>query len=230
MGLLENLGGIFKKAETSKKVVVKKSSVRISDKSNKDRQDATGSKIFPRESPGTNPQAGQNGSGINVDFSGFGDIFDFLSGSPTKTGPRSGADLFFTLEITPKTADSGTDYDLEVTHTEPCISCDGSGNESRRVSTCSLCGGGGSERKEIESPQGRFVQVKTCSACGGRGTVPDAACKECGGTGHVYVDRFVTVHIPAGTGNYAWLRFEGLGDAGGYHGKNGDLIVQVRFC
>ncbi len=161
-------GWDFKKAETSKKVVVKKSSVRISDKSNKDRQDATGSKIFPRESPGTNPQAGQNGSGINVDFSGFGDIFDFLSGSPTKTGPRSGADLFFTLEITPKTADSGTDYDLEVTHTEPCISCDGSGNESRRVSTCSLCGGGGSERKEIESPQGRFVQVKTCSACGGR--------------------------------------------------------------
>jgi molecular chaperone DnaJ len=230
MGLLENLGRIFKKTDTSENVLLKKSSVKISDKPKKSQEDTTAGRIFPRESQGTNTKAGQNGNGITVDFGEFGDIFDFFNGSPPKSGPRPGPDLTITLEITPKTADSGTDYDLEVTHTEPCISCDGSGSETRRTSTCSLCGGRRYERKEIVSPHGKFVQSTTCSACGGRGVVPEDACKECRGTGHVYVNRIVTVHIPAGTKNYSRICYEGLGDAGDYHGNNGDLVVNVCFC
>jgi len=230
MGLWENLGRILNKTNTSEHVVLKKSSVKISDKPKTSQQDTTASRIVPRESPGINPEAGHNGKEITVDFGEFGDVFDFFNSNPPKSGPRPGPDLFFTLEITPKTADSGTDYDLEVTHTEPCISCDGSGSETRRTRTCSLCGGGRYERKEIVSPHGKFVRSKTCSACGGRGVVPEDACKECHGTGHVYVDRIVTVHIPAGTQNYSRICYEGLGDAGDYHGKNGDLAVNVRFC
>jgi molecular chaperone DnaJ len=230
MGLLDNLGSIFKKTVTPEKVLVRKSGVRISDRPKKSPQETNGTRIFPRESPRTNANGGQNGDGITVDFSGFGDIFDSFIGSPPKSGPRPGPDLFFTLEITPQTAGSGTDYDLEVTHTEPCPSCDGSGSGTRRTGTCSVCKGGRYEQKEIVSPQGTFVQMKTCPACKGRGVVPEDACRECRSTGHVHVQRIVTVHIPAGTSNYAQLCFEGLGDAGDYQGKNGDLILQVCFC
>ena len=230
MGLLDNPGSIFKKTDTPDNAVIRKSGVRISDRPEKSQQETNGNRIFPHESPGSKAEVGQNGDGITVDFGGFGDIFDFFTGSPPESGPRPGPDIIFTVEITPETAGSGMDYDLEVTHTEPCLSCDGSGSRTRHMSTCSVCKGGRYERKEIISPHGKFVQSKPCSACSGRGEVPEDICKECRGTGHVYVERIVTVHIPAGTQNYAQLCFEGLGDAGDYHGKNGDLIIQVRFC
>jgi molecular chaperone DnaJ len=230
MGLLENLGRIFKKTGTSENVVLKKSSVKISDKPKTSGQDAAASRIFPREPQGTNPEGLHNCKDVTVDIEGFGNIFDFFSGSPPKSGPRPGPDLLFTLEITPKTAGSGRDYDLEVIHTEPCISCDGSGSETRRTITCSVCGGGRVERKDFESPHGKYAHVTTCSACGGKGEVPEQACKECHGTGHVFVERDVTVYIPAVTNNYSRFYFEGLGNAGDYHGKNGDLVIRINFC
>jgi molecular chaperone DnaJ len=162
------------------------------------------------------------------DFSGFGDIFDFFGGG-NRRGPQSGADLLMHIQIPLVDAISGVDREIEIVHTEPCTSCNGTGNESKNPNICSQCGGTGQVRTESKSFLGTFVSVKPCTMCKGIGKIPGKMCNECLGVGYNHVRKKVSVHIPAGISNGVRLRVEGYGEAGDYGKKNGDLFIEVHF-
>jgi len=112
-------------------------------------------------------------------------------------------------------------------HTEPCATCSGSGSETKRLNTCSRCGGTGQMRQTANSAFGQFVRMTPCTQCGGKGKIPEKVCKDCRGSGHTRVKRKISVHIPAGIDNGMRLRMEGYGEAGDYGAANGDLFIEV---
>ncbi len=199
----------------------------LSDEQKKAQYDNMGHETYTNASRGSYTGGGGFGGGFSADFSGFGDIFDFFGGGQRRSGPQPGADLLMRIQIRLEDAVSGVDRDIEVMHTEPCETCNGSGSETKRLNTCPRCGGTGQMRQAAHSAFGQFVRMTTCSQCNGKGKIPEKVCRECRGSGHSRVRRKVSVHIPAGIDNGMRLRMEGYGEAGDYGALNGDLFIEV---
>jgi molecular chaperone DnaJ len=199
----------------------------LSDEQKKAQYDNMGHETYTNASKGSYTGGGGFGGGFSADFSGFGDIFDFFGGGQRRSGPQSGADLLMRIQIKLEDAVSGVDRDIEVMHTEPCVACNGSGSETKKLNTCPRCGGTGQMRQAAHSAFGQFVRMTTCSLCDGKGKIPEKICRECRGSGHSRVKRTVSVHIPAGIDNGMRLRMEGYGEAGDYGASNGDLFIEV---
>jgi molecular chaperone DnaJ len=203
----------------------------LSDPQKRAQYDNMGHDAFTHASKGS--YAGAGGGGFHADFSGFGDIFDTFFGGGfggRPRGPQRGDDLLMRIQITLRDAVFGTEREIEISHTEQCSTCEGSGSQTKKTRTCPRCGGSGQERRARQTPFGQFVQMATCSQCGGRGTIPEEACKTCGGSGRTRVKRKVDVHIPPGIETGMRLRMEGYGEAGDYGAPNGDLFIEVHVA
>ena len=199
----------------------------LSDEQKRAQYDNMGHETFTNASKGSYTGAGGFGGGFSADFSGFGDIFDFFGGGQRRSGPQPGADLLMRIQISLEEAVSGVDRDIEVMHTEPCPACSGTGSETKRLHTCSRCGGSGQMRQAAHSSFGQFIRMMTCNQCGGKGKIPEKVCTVCRGSGHSRVKRKVSVHIPAGIDNGMRLRMEGYGEAGDLGAPSGDLFIEV---
>ncbi|KQC03739.1 MAG: molecular chaperone DnaJ [Methanolinea sp. SDB] len=203
----------------------------LSDPQKRSQYDQLGHDTFTNASRGSYTGGGGfGGGGFHADFSGFGDIFDFFGGgfgSRGYSGPQAGNDLLMKVQISLEDAVFGTDRDIELTHTEACPSCDGTGSETKKLVNCQKCGGTGQMRQMSQTIFGQFVRMSTCSECGGRGKIPEKRCPSCRGSGHTQVRRTVSVHIPAGVETGMRLRMEGYGEAGDYGAPNGDLFIEV---
>ncbi len=189
------------------------------------------------------PGAGPGFGGF--DFSGFGggggaqgdlgDIFgDILEGvfgqqRPSRSGRRSGAsrgsDLQYDANLEFRDAVFGTELTLKVPRHEACTRCGGSGAKpGTNKKTCPTCKGAGKMRMS----QGFFSMVQTCPKCHGEGTVIEAPCSECRGTGKESKTGTIKVKIPAGVEEGSSLRVRGEGEAGERGGPNGDLYVMIH--
>ena len=209
----------------------------LSDPDRKAQYDQMGHDTYTSASRGSYTGGGFGGGpygGFQADFSGFGDIFDtFFGGGPfggfqrTSQGPRTGSDLLMRLQVPLEEAVAGTDREIEVSHSEPCPSCKGSGSETGKVVNCPRCGGTGQLRQMSSTAFGQFVRMTTCPECSGRGRTPEKRCPSCRGTGHTRANRKVRVHIPAGIESGMRLRMEGYGEAGEYGAPSGDLFIEV---
>ncbi|MDD1656932.1 MAG: molecular chaperone DnaJ [Methanomicrobiales archaeon] len=209
----------------------------LSDPDRKAQYDRMGHDTYTSASRGSYTGGGFGGGpfgGFQADFSGFGDIFDtFFGGGPfggfqrTAQGPRSGSDLLMRLQVPLEDAVAGTDREIEVSHSEPCPACKGSGSETGKVVNCAKCGGTGQFRQMTSTAFGQFVRMSTCPECSGRGRVPEKQCPSCRGSGHTRTKRKIRVHIPAGIETGMRLRMEGFGEAGEYGAPSGDLFVEV---
>lgn len=202
----------------------------LSDPQKRAQYDQMGHDAYTHASKGTYSGAGGFG-GFQSDFSGFGDIFEAFFGGGQGRGPRGpqrGADLLMRIQVSLKEAVLGVDREIEVTHTEACPACDGTGSETKKTTTCSRCGGTGQERHASQTPFGQFVRMAACSQCGGRGKIPESPCSKCQGSGKTSVRRKVDIHIPAGIDSGMRLRMEGYGEAGEYGAQNGDLFIEVQ--
>jgi len=204
----------------------------LSDPQKRAQYDHLGHESYTQASKGAYAGGGGGGyGGFSTDFSGFGDIFDFFGGGfggPRQTGPRAGADLLMKIQVPLKDAVFGTDREIEVSHSEPCTACDGTGSATKKRATCSKCGGSGQLRQMSQTIFGQFVRMSTCPECRGLGKVPETQCRECRGSGIIQAQRKVTVHIPAGIDTGMRLRMEGYGEAGDYGAPNGDLFIEVH--
>lgn len=185
--------------------------------------------------------AGLNGSGgggpgfqdMGDIFSHFGDIFgvDFFGGfgggggrrRARPDGPRRGANVRTTVELTLEEAVYGVERDLTLSHPTPCEECNGTGAEKGQIKTCEDCGGHG----QVAHRRGAFVLQSTCPTCGGAGSVIATPCGVCNGQGEVASERQVRVSIPAGIDEGQRLRLQGKGQAGRRGGQPGDLMVDV---
>lgn len=171
--------------------------------------------------PAGAPQMGMPGG--HGGFEGFdlGDLFGaFGGGGGASRGPQRGENLHRSVSLSFKDAFEGTRISFQIQRSEPCVSCAGSGEQSRAKETCRQCGGKGKS--------GSFMGFqRPCTACGGRGTIAPA-CPECRGTGRHPKGETVTLAIPAGVEDGARLRAAGKGEAGRRGGGPGDLFLDIH--
>jgi molecular chaperone DnaJ len=158
------------------------------------------------------------------DLFGFGDVFGM--GRRGRSAARRGADLRYDLEISLKDAAFGTKVSIDVSRSEPCSACAGSGAEpGTSPKACSTCGG----RGEVTRSQGFFSISTTCPRCHGEGSFIEQPCKKCKGIGQVAKKQKLEVTIPAGVDDASRLRLRGEGEAGQKGGPAGDLYVFIRI-
>ncbi|MDI3540633.1 MAG: molecular chaperone DnaJ [Thermosediminibacterales bacterium] len=186
---------------------------------------------------GVNGQQGQGGFDFSdfgdfTTFSGFDDIFDMFFGgreSRRRTGPKRGADLRYDLEISLEEAAFGLERDIEMTRTEDCDACRGTGAANgTKLEVCPVCGGTGQVQYSQNTPFGRFINVKTCSNCHGDGRIIKEPCKKCNGRGKVRKTRKIHIKVPPGVDTGSRLRVAGEGEAGEKGGSPGDLYIFIH--
>lgn len=177
---------------------------------------------------------GFNGFGgfgdMDVDL---GDIFgSFFGGGSTRTqrrnGPRKGADIQQNIVLEFEQAAKGFDTKIQVTCSEDCPDCKGTGAKGgTAIETCSACHGTGQVRQQQRTPFGVFQNVTTCSACMGTGKVIKERCGKCGGKGKIRKTKTISVKIPAGIDNGQVLTVRGEGNHGVNGGPAGDVYLAV---
>ncbi|AKA70659.1 molecular chaperone DnaJ [Clostridium scatologenes] len=169
------------------------------------------------------------------DMGGFGDIFDSFFGGgfggngKRRNGPQKGADLEYNLNLTFEEAVFGAEKQVNITRSENCEKCNGTGAKAgTSAHTCDKCGGTGQMRVQRNTPLGSFVSMSTCDKCGGKGKIITDPCPECKGKGKVRKQRKIKINVPAGvdTGNVMPIR--GQGEHGNNGGPAGDLYVNIR--
>lgn len=176
---------------------------------------------------------GQGGYGgfEDMNFSGFGDIFDNIFGGSRSrkkyNGPIKGDDLTYRFTISFMEAAFGVEKDIVIRREDVCDTCGGSGaKQGTSKETCPMCKGTG----QVMSSMGFFQSVRTCPRCNGEGTIIKDPCNTCHGQGRVKKERKIHLNIPAGVFEGARIRIPDEGDAGRNGGSYGDLYVLVNIA
>ena len=193
---------------------------------------------------GVDPNYGAGGPGGG--FGGFdmgdidlGDIFgSFFGGgfggfggstSSRRNGPQKGESLRASLTISFEEAAFGCEKEINLSRTEECEACHGSGAEpGTTAETCPDCRGTGVVRVQQRTGGFAFSSSAPCSRCRGTGKIIHTPCRACGGSGSVKKTKRVTVSIPAGIDDGQAVSLRGQGNAGKNGGPAGDLIVAVH--
>ncbi len=205
----------------------------LSDKEKRAKYDQFGHAAF---------DAGAGGGGFGgFDFEGadfadlFGDIFGDLFGggarrsSAAAAGPQRGRHIRQTVRITFDEAIKGCEKELNVTMSDPCPTCGGTGAKpGTSPTTCPQCQGRGQVVYSQRSLFGMMQNVQTCPKCGGTGKIITDKCTDCNGTGYVSKRKTIQVSIPAGIDDGQVVRLRGKGEPGSNGGPRGDMLVEVR--
>jgi molecular chaperone DnaJ len=158
---------------------------------------------------------------------GFRDIFSsmFSGGGVGRgpSGPESGSDLEYQVNVGFWQAIKGAVMRLNVTRRDVCPTCHGSGDISTG-GTCPNCGGKG----QVTQMSGNMKFNVTCPQCGGSGKA-QKTCSECDGEGTISRTEPLEVRIKAGTRDGQRIRLAGKGNAGAHGGAPGDLYIIVRI-
>ena len=175
---------------------------------------------------------GQGFEGFN--FGGFGDIFDaFFGGGATtasRQAPQRGGDLHHRITITLEEAAFGVEKEMNISRTEYCSMCQGTGcRPNSQPSQCPNCNGAGQVRRVQQSIFGRFTNITTCPRCHGEGRIITEPCPQCRGTGKEKCQRSILVKIPAGVEDGSRIRLSGEGDAGVRGGSLGNLYLSLSI-
>ena len=168
---------------------------------------------------------------------GFDDILNSFFGGGFSTSRRSGSrnqpirgeDLKVYIDLTIEESAFGCTKEFTVTKNLKCDQCDGTGSRSKTRTTCSACGGKGTQRRVTSTLLGQMVREMPCETCGGAGYTINDPCGQCGGKGIVRKAVKETVEFPKGINEGQSLRRSGRGNAGINGGANGDLLAAVRL-
>ena len=165
------------------------------------------------------------GSFFGGGFGGFGG-----SSSARRNGPQKGESLRASLTISFEEAAFGCEKEINLTRTEQCEACHGSGAEpGTTAETCPDCRGTGVVRVQQRTGGFAFSSTAPCTRCRGTGKIIHTPCKACGGNGSVKKTKRVTVSIPAGIDEGQAVSLRGQGNAGKNGGPTGDLIVGIHI-
>lgn len=190
------------------------------------------------------PFGGQGGyySYSSSDFGDFGDLGDIFSSffgggfggrnSSTRrqSGPRKGADLNLSMDITFEQAFLGVEKEVIITRNDTCDTCHGSGAKpGTSKTTCTVCNGTGQVTQVQNTILGQMQTRRTCSACHGTGEIIKEPCETCHGKGTVRKQPKIKVKIPAGIDDNQTVVLRGEGEPGEKGGPKGDLYITVRI-
>ena len=209
----------------------------LSDKEKRSRYDQFGH-------AGVDPNFGAGGGygGGGFDMGDLNDIFGsfFGGGFGGFTGgfgdsrqranaPQKGESLRANLTISFEEAAFGCEKELDLTRTEECGECHGSGCQAGTTADpCDQCHGTGVVRVQRGAGGFSFSTTAECPKCGGRGKIIHTPCSKCHGDGFIRRKSRVKVTIPAGIDDGQAVSLRGQGNAGKNGGPAGDLIVGVR--
>jgi len=161
------------------------------------------------------------------DFGGFGDFFNFGQPRQQKRGRPSakrGEDILHAVRISFMDAFNGVKLPIQVSRTETCAACSGSGEkQGGEKAVCPTCKGSGS----VEHGLSFFKARQECPDCGGAGR-KGPPCPSCQGRGRNPAMETVTVPIPAGIEDGKKVRVAGKGEAGQRGGGPGDLYLSIQ--
>ena len=209
----------------------------LSDKTKKQNYDTYGSAEGPQGF------GGFGGGGFGSGFSGFGDFGDIFSnifggafggGGRSRNNanaPRQGADIPVKVKLSFVEAAFGCKKSINLTRSETCSQCKGTGAKSGTAyKTCEKCGGSGKVQYTSGSGFFRTVSVRPCPDCGGSGKRIIDKCPDCGGKGWTTNNGNTTIHIdiPAGADSNSYMRKKGYGHASTNGGEPGDLIIVFK--
>jgi molecular chaperone DnaJ len=161
----------------------------------------------------------------------FENFYSFFSdaAAANQNAPLRGGDIQYLLEVTFEEAALGLDKELQITRTENCSICQGTGAKSgTQPVQCPECKGAGRVQHIQQSIFGRFTNVTVCPRCSGSGKIVTEPCPHCHGSGHERFDRNIKLTIPAGVDDATRLQMSGQGHAGERGGMPGNLIVAVK--
>ncbi|MEM5781328.1 MAG: molecular chaperone DnaJ, partial [Lawsonibacter sp.] len=190
---------------------------------------------------GVDPNFGAGGFGGGFDMGDIdlGDIFgSFFGGGfggfgaqqQRANAPQRGESLRATLTIAFEEAAFGCEKEIELSRTEACDECHGSGAQpGTTAETCPDCRGTGVVRLQRGGGGFSFSTSAPCSRCRGTGKIIHSPCKSCGGAGSVRKKRRISVTIPAGIDEGQAVSLRGQGNAGKNGGPAGDLIVGIHI-
>ena len=164
------------------------------------------------------------GGGFGGGFGGFG------GGGARRNGPQQGESLRASVTISFEEAAFGCEKELNLTRTEPCDECQGSGCAAGTTAeTCPDCRGAGSVRVQQRMGGMAFSSTQACTRCRGTGKIIHQPCKNCNGAGSVRRQKRISVTIPSGINDGQAVSLRGQGNAGKNGGPAGDLIVGIRI-
>ena len=182
------------------------------------------------------------GGGAGGGFGGFdmgdidlGDIFGSFFGGGfgggqrvNPNGSRKGETLRSSVTISFEEAAFGCEKELNLSRSETCDSCKGSGCAAGTTpETCPTCHGTGTIRIQRGGGAFTFATTAPCTRCQGTGKLIHTPCDHCHGSGQVRKQRKITVSIPAGIDNGQAISLRGQGGAGKNGGPAGDLLISV---
>ena len=205
----------------------------LSDKEKKARYDQFGF-------AGVDPSYGGGGGGFGFDMGDIdlGDIFGsffgggfggFGGGGGRRNGPQKGESLRVNLALTFEEAAFGCTKEIDLSRTEPCEECKGSGCAAGTTAeTCPDCRGAGQVRIQRGAGGFAFSTTTVCSKCKGTGKLIHTPCKKCGGAGSVRKKQRISVTTPAGIDDGQAVSMRGQGNAGTNGGPSGDLLVRIQ--
>ena len=161
---------------------------------------------------------------------GFGGFGGFGGGGGRRNGPQQGESLRASVTITFEEAAFGCEKEINLTRTEHCDECQGSGCAAGTTAeTCPDCRGTGTVRVQQRMGGMSFASTAACTKCHGTGKIIHQPCKSCCGSGSVKRQKRIVVAIPAGIDDGQAVSPRGQGNAGKNGGPAGDLIVGVRI-
>jgi len=185
---------------------------------------------------GGNPFGGADPFGGGGFGFGGGSIFDdfvnmFSSerrggGSPV----AAGGDITLNVTLTFEEAVFGVQKEIQLSRTEPCESCGGTGAKSgTEYIKCNACGGAGRVRSAQETPFGRVVSMRTCPSCGGAGKIIKEPCPACKGRSLIRKNVTLRIALPPALEHGQVVTVQGEGERGkpGTRPGNLNLVVTV---
>lgn len=158
----------------------------------------------------------------------FGDFF----GRRMRPGAGAvrGADLRYDVELTLEEAARGGEREIQLTRSEKCTDCGGSGAKAgTSPRTCLDCGGTGQKQETKVRKDVRFVTLTTCVRCEGRGQIVDSPCLRCQGSGYRFLPHLLKVKVPPGIDDGMVIRLSGQGEANANGGPPGDLLISPHI-
>ena len=168
-------------------------------------------------------------------FGGFSDIFESFFGGNSSSSYRAetrrpkGRDLEYRVDLTLEEVVNDTEKEIEYTRKGKCESCNGTGAENAKFTTCGNCQGSGHTVHIQRTILGNIQQTITCQTCSGYGEVPEKRCNNCNATGIVSEKIKRKIKIPSGVDNGTRMIMRNMGSFPGRNGEFGDLYISIRI-
>ncbi|MBY0450128.1 MAG: molecular chaperone DnaJ [Cyanobacteria bacterium] len=173
--------------------------------------------------------------------SGFPDLSDLFAsffgggfgpsgfGGRGRYGPQRGNDIGVEVGLEFMEAVRGAQREVDISRSETCEPCQGSGaSPGSGPTACTTCGGQGQIRQTTQTIIGHFTQITPCPRCQGIGQVVMDPCSWCQGQGRRAANKKLNITVPAGVDEGTRLRIGQEGESGMMGGPPGDLYVLIR--